>query len=102
MIYVIATIEVKENARDRFLRIFKANVPNVKAETGCIMYQPTVNFESGLEWQQTLPDNVITIIEGWACVECLKKHLAAPHMLKYKEDVKDLVKGSTLKIVEPA
>ena len=48
------------------------------------------------------PDNVVTIIEGWACVECLKKHLASPHMLKYKEDVKNLVKGTTLNIVEPA
>jgi antibiotic biosynthesis monooxygenase len=102
MIYVIASIEVKEGAKEEFLKIFKANVPAVKAESGCIMYQPTVDFDSGMDAQKHIPDNVVTIIEGWACVECLKKHLASPHMLKYKEDVKNLVKGTTLNIVEPA
>ena len=102
MIYVFASIEVKEGAKEEFLKIFKANVPAVKAESGCIMYQPTVDFDSGMDAQKHIPDNVVTIIEGWACVECLKKHLASPHMLKYKEDVKNLVKGTTLNIVEPA
>ena len=92
MIYVIASIEVKEGAKEEFLKIFKANVPAVKAESGCIMYQPTVDFDSGMDAQKHIPDNV----------ECLKKHLASPHMLKYKEDVKNLVKGTTLNIVEPA
>lgn len=102
MIYVIASIEVKESCKDQFLKIFKANVPAVKAEEGCLMYQPTVDFDSGMDAQKHIPGNVVTIIENWACIECLKKHLAAPHMLKYKQDVKDMVVKTTLNIVEPA
>ena len=74
MIYVIASIEVKEGAKEEFLKIFKANVPAVKAESGCIMYQPTVDFDSGMDAQKHIPDNVVTIIEGWACVDYLAKH----------------------------
>ena len=102
MIYVIASIKVKNGFREEFLKIFKANIPAVKAETGCIMYQPTIDFPSGMDAQERVSDNVVTIIEGWACIECLKKHLASSHMLQYKKDVKDLVEGSSLQIVEPA
>ena len=36
MIYVIATIELNQGCQDDFLKIFKDNVPNVKAEKGCL------------------------------------------------------------------
>ena len=46
MIYVIAGIELNEGCRDEFLEIFKGNVPKVRAENGCIKYEPTVDVDS--------------------------------------------------------
>jgi len=102
MIHVLASIKIKPGKRDEFAAIFKANVPNVLAEDGCIRYEPTVDFPSGFDRQPPLRDNVVVIIEAWESLDHLKAHLAAPHMLAYKEQVKDLVDGSELQILQPA
>jgi quinol monooxygenase YgiN len=102
MINVIAAIEVKEGKRDEFLKIFKANVPKVLAESGCIAYSPTLDFNTGLPVQPPVRKNVVTIIEAWESLDHLKAHLKAPHMLEYKEKTKDMVNGLTLTVTEPA
>jgi len=101
MINVLAAIEVKEGRLAEFLAIFKANVPNVLAEEGCIEYAPTVDVATGLA-PQVLDKNIVTIIEKWESVEHLHAHLAAPHMLAYKAQVKDIVVGVALKILGAA
>jgi len=35
-------------------------------------------------------------------LDALKAHLAAPHMTTYRENVKDLVAGVTLQVLETA
>ena len=40
MIYVIANSVLKPGMKDEFLKIFKANIPNVLAEDGCIFTPP--------------------------------------------------------------
>jgi len=101
MINVIAIIKVKKGNRSAFLDIFKANVPKVRQEEGCLEYYPTVDIESGLG-AQDLAEDTVTIIEKWASVEALKAHLSSPHMLTYKEDVKDLVESVSLKVLQQA
>jgi len=49
-----------------------------------------------------LNENLVTIVEQWESVEALKAHLATPHMLKYKNNVKDIVEEVTLKVLENA
>ena len=44
MIHVLASITVKTTERDAFLEIFKANVPKVLEEEGCVEYSATVDF----------------------------------------------------------
>ena len=100
MIHVIATIELKPGVRERFLEIFKANVPNVLAEDGCLGYAPTVDADSGLEAQRRVGEDAVVIVEAWRDLDALKAHLAAPHMAAYREQVKDLVSGVTLKVLE--
>jgi len=82
-----------------FIEIFKANVANVLLETGCIEYVPTLDFATGFPVQE-LNSNVITIIEKWETLESLQAHLIAPHMLEYKENVKNIVESVSLKILE--
>ena len=99
MINVIASIRIKDGRMSDFIEIFKSNVPNVLAEKGCIEYVPTLDAPAGLP-VQVLDSNVITIIEKWGSIEDLQAHLSAPHMLAYKEKVKDIVEDVTLKVLE--
>jgi len=101
MINVIASIQIKEGQLLKFIEIFKSNIPNVLEEKGCIEYVPTVDAPTGLPPQE-LDKNTVTIIEKWNTLEDLQAHLTAPHMLTYKEEVKDLVEKLSLKILKEA
>ena len=82
-----------------FVEIFKSNVPNVREERGCIEYFPTVDINADLP-PQSMDENVVTIIEKWESLDALRDHLKAPHMLSYKEKVKDMVEGLSLKVLK--
>ena len=98
MINVIASIYIKEGNVQEFIDIFKSNIPAVLQEKGCVEYMPTVDFPTNLPPQE-LNENVVTIIEKWRSFEDLQSHLSAPHMVAYKEKVKDLVVKMSLKIL---
>ena len=101
MINVIATIRVKAGRLSDFLEIFKSNVPNVREERGCVEYFPAVDIDADLP-PQSLDENVVTIIEKWESLEALREHLNAPHMLAYKEKVKNIVEEVSLKVLQEA
>lgn len=101
MIYVIAKIELNRGCKDDFLKIFKDNVPNVRAEKGCITYAPTVDVDSGIPVQDELRPDVVTIVEAWDDLDALHQHLKAPHMAAYREKAKDLVKQLTIQVLQP-
>ena len=101
MINVLASLHIKEGRQSDFLAIFKANIPNVLQEKGCIEYMPTIDVPTNLP-PQALNKNVVTIIEKWDCLEDLLAHLSAPHMLAYGEKVKDMVESKSLKILREA
>ena len=93
--------ELKPGTRDAFLREFHRNVPNVRAEKGCIEYGPTVDIQSGIKTQIPLREHVVTVVEQWESLEALQAHVAAPHMAAYRERVKDLVVRVSLQVLEP-
>ncbi len=101
MIVVLASIRVKAGRVSEFLEILKSNVPSVRAEEGCIEYLPTVDAQTGLP-PQVLDENVVTIIEKWDSLEALRNHIKAPHMLAYREKVKDIVEDLSLKVLKEA
>jgi quinol monooxygenase YgiN len=101
MIHVIATIKVKPGTREKYLAILKANVPKVLAEKGCIAYVPAVDVESGIPVQVDLRPDGVTLIETWESLADLQAHLKAPHMLDYREKVKDIVKNISLHVLAP-
>jgi quinol monooxygenase YgiN len=100
MIHVVATLKVKPGRRAEFLDIFKANVPNVLKEKGCLEYVPTVDLPTDMP--QALDENIVTIIEKWESPEALKDHSLAPHMQAYRKKVKDILESSSLRILENA
>ena len=101
MVRVIASIHVKEGQLDKFIGIFKSNVPDVLKEEGCIEYVPNIDLPTGFP-RQELNSSVVTIIEKWRSLEDLQAHLSSPHMVAYQKKVKDLVDRVSLKILTEA
>jgi quinol monooxygenase YgiN len=101
MIHVVASIRVKPGMVPRFLDVFKANIPDVRNETGCIDYFPAVDIDVGLA-PQVLDQNAVTVIERWESVEALRAHSISPHMQAYREKVKDMVEGISIKVIQEA
>ncbi len=101
MITVIASIHVKPGHTSQLLDRFKSNVPAVLAEEGCIEYYPAVDVQTGLPPQE-LDENVVTVIEKWENLDALKNHLGTPHMLAYREQVKEIVEKLTVKVLKEA
>ena len=102
MICVLATIEINEGQREKFIDIFKNNVPNVLAENGSIEYGPMVDVPTNISVQPPERKNVVTVVEKWESIEALETHLIAPHMMEYKKAVQDIVKDMSILILEPA
>lgn len=101
MITVIASIRVVPGQLGAFLDILNGNVAKVRQEQGCLEYLPAVDVDAALP-AQSLDENMVTIIEKWESLQALREHLASPHMLRYREDVKDLVERVSLKVLQQA
>jgi quinol monooxygenase YgiN len=101
MIHAIASIELKPNSREAFLSVLQNNVPNVKAEAGCLAYEPAVDIDSGLPVQGVVRENVVTIVEAWESLEHLVAHLKTPHMVAYRDAVTDYVENLNVQIMAP-
>ena len=102
MIHVIAAIEVAPGRRDDFLQGFHRLMPKVHAEPGCLEYGPTVDVASGLSVQPPLRENVVVVCEKWESLAALQAHLTAPHMAEWRESMKDIVRGVSLQVLQPA
>ena len=101
MIHVLASITVEASEHDAFLKIFKANIPKVLKEEGCLEYSATVDFPTEVPIQEVNP-NIVTVVEKWETFPHLQAHFTAPHMLDYKARVEGMVEDVSLKILEDA
>jgi len=101
MIHVIATIHTAPGRRSELLTAFQELVPQVRAEKGCLEYGPTIDLDTPLGGQLVRPD-VVTVVEKWASTSALQDHLAAPHMNRFRETVKDVVTGVEIRVLQPA
>jgi len=102
MIHVIAVITAKPGKRDEILRHFRANVPNVHAEKGCIEYGAAVDAENALPVQTKWGADTFLVIEKWESMDALKAHAAAPHMAAYGAKTKELIASRVIHILSPA
>lgn len=106
MIHVIAIITTQPGMRDAALQEFRANVPNVLAEAGCIEYGPAVDAAmpagDGPRLQAELGPDTFMVIEKWADLAALHAHAAAPHMLAYGAKVRPMLASRTIHVLSPA
>jgi quinol monooxygenase YgiN len=99
MIHVLAIITAKPGKRGALLEAFKAIVPTVHAEAGCIEYGPVIDVPSA---EPALGPDTFVVVEKWESMAALKAHAAAPHMFAYGERTKDLVAKRAVHVLTPA
>lgn len=102
MIHVIAIITAKPGQRDSVLEHFRANVPAVHAEQGCLGYEPVVDAEHAGAMQTPIGPDAFMVVEKWESLDALKAHAAAPHMAAYGAKVKDMLATRVIHILTPA
>jgi len=102
MIHVLAFITAKPGKRDEILAAFRANMPAVHAEDGCIAYEPVVDADGFGGFQAKLGPDAFVVVERWRDAAALKAHAAAPHMAAYAARTKDLVASRTIHVLSPA
>ena len=101
-VHVVAVITAKPGRRRELLAAFQANVPNVRAEEGCIEYVATVDAEGADSVQTRFGEDTFVVVERWASLEALKTHAAAPHMAAYAAKTKDLIASRVVHVLSPA
>lgn len=102
MVHVIAVITAKPGKREEILQHFRANVPAVRAEKGCIEYGAAVDADPALPVQSKYGPDTFVAIEKWESMDALKAHGAAPHMAAYGAKTKELIASRVIHILSPA
>ncbi len=84
--HISALIRVKEGCLEQVKAAILANIPNVRAEQGCMVYDLHQAMDGS---------NCLYFYEIWQDKVAFEAHVKAPHMLTYREVVKDWVDGPT-------
>ena len=101
-VHVLAIITAKPGLRDEILKAFRANVPAVHAEDGCIEYGATIDAEGVGSLQTRFGDDTFVVVEKWESLPALKAHAAAPHMAAYGAKTKDMIASRVIHVLSPA
>jgi quinol monooxygenase YgiN len=88
MIRVVAILTAKPGRRDELLKLFRANIPAVHAEDGCVEYAPFVDAEGS---RAPIGPDAFVVLETWASLAALDAHRTAAHMLAFGQASKELV-----------
>ena len=101
MIHVLAMITTKPGKRDEVLAAFRANVPAVHAEDGCIEYGAAVDAEGIGPIQTKLGADTFVVVEKWASPAALAAHGASAHMKGYGAKTREHVANRVIHVLSP-
>jgi quinol monooxygenase YgiN len=101
MIYVVATIELVEGMREKFLTEQRNLLPLVRAEEGCIEYVPTSDLPLSDPPKTPVRTNSIIMHEKWQTLANLQAHAVAPHMKDFRTKTKGMVLGTKVEVFQP-
>lgn len=101
MIHVVAIITAKPGLRGQILDAFRANMPAVHAEEGCIEYGPAVDAEGAGSMQTKFGPDTFVVIEKWESLDALRAHGRSPHMAAYAAKTRELITSRTIHILQP-
>ena len=100
MVHVIAIVTTQPGTRSQFLDVYRANLPLVLAEQGCIAYEAVVDVP-GPGFTAFGPD-VFVVVERWASLADLQAHAVAPHMKAYRANVKAFHVSTVVHVLQAA
>ena len=101
MIHVVAVITAKSGMRETILKEFRANMPAVHAEKGCIEYAPAIDAEGIGGFQAKFGPDTFVVIEKWESPEALLAHAASPHMAAYAAKTRDMIASRIVHVLQP-
>ena len=99
MIHVLAIITAKPGKREEVLAAFRANMPAVHAEQGCIEYGPAADADAGPGAKYG--SDTFVVIEKWDSLDALKAHAASPHMAAYGAKTRDMIASRVIHVLSP-
>jgi len=102
MIHVLAIITTKPGKRAEVLAAFRAVVPAVLKENGCIEYGAATDADGIGSVQTKLGPDTYVVIEKWADAAALAAHGATPHMLDYRAKTADLLASRVIHVLSPS
>jgi quinol monooxygenase YgiN len=102
MIHVVAIITAKPGLRDKILEAFRANVPAVHAEDGCIEYGAAIDAEGIGPVQTRFGEDTFLVIEKWESPQALAAHGASPHMKEYGAKTKEMIASRVIHVLSPS
>jgi quinol monooxygenase YgiN len=102
MINVVAIITAKPGMRAQILEAFRANMPAVHAEAGCIEYAPHVDAEGAGSFQAKFGPDTFVVLEKWESLEALGAHARSPHMAAYAAKTRDMIASRVIHILSPS
>ncbi|MCW9032940.1 MAG: antibiotic biosynthesis monooxygenase [Alphaproteobacteria bacterium] len=102
LVHVVAIITAEPGKRAEVLTAFNENVPNVRAEDGCIEYGATIDTADVGPFQTQFGLDIFVVIEKWQSLNHLKAHSASPHMASYAAKTKDLIADKVIHVLSPA
>ena len=100
-VHVIAVITTKAGKRDAVLKHFKANVPAVLAEDGCIEYGATIDCANA-DFAAKYGEDTFVVVEKWASLDHLKAHAVSAHMKAYGALTKEFLADRVIHIMSDA
>lgn len=100
-VHVLAVITTKPGMRDQVLGLFRANVPAVLAEDGCIEYGATIDCaEAG--FAAKYGDDSFVVVEKWESMAALGAHATSPHMKAYGASTKEMLADRVIHVMSDA
>jgi quinol monooxygenase YgiN len=88
--------------REPVLSEFKAIIPAVHAEAGCIEYTPVIDVAALGSGHTALGPDSFVVIEKWESAEALHAHAAAPHMKVYGSKTGHMVEARVIHVLSAA
>ena len=102
VIHVVAIVTAKPGSREEVLAAFREIVPTVRAERGCLEYEPLVDAVGAGEIGTPAGADAFIVVEKWSDLEALRAHSEAPHMADYAARVGHLIAARAVHVLVAA
>ncbi|WP_284945759.1 putative quinol monooxygenase [Acidisoma cladoniae] len=88
MIHIVAILTAQPGQREALLTRFKAAVPAVQAEDGCLDYAPVIDLDSS---PLKFGEDCVVVIEKWRDQAALDAHGKGAALQSFVADTKDVL-----------